>query len=491
MFHKQKIEYGDFQTPEHLAKEIAAFLYKTELRPTMIVEPTCGTGSFIKAAVETFGAYPAYHAFDINADYLEQVKKSCSFHGMMLNVTRQDFFTYDWAAFFAQFLAENILVIGNPPWVTNAVLSALESANLPQKTNFQGHRGFDAKTGKANFDIAEWMLMRLIESLQRNNACIAMLCKTATARKTLQYAWQKALNISQVSLYAIDAKAAFNVSVGACLFVAHIGKETRTMEAAVYSGMQAAYKLSTFGWHDQQFIANIDEYQQVKDIAGISCYTWRSGVKHDAARVMELTKTGEDFVNGLGEIVDIETEYLYPLLKSSDIGNNRLQPRKYVILPQKDIGEDTQRLEIHAPKTWEYLLRHAAMLDKRKSSIYKQRARFAIFGVGAYSFAPYKVAVSGLYKQLRFVVIGQFFEKPMMVDDTCYFIACSSHEEAQSLSHLLNTEICRKFLHSLIFFDAKRPITKDILQRIDFNKLALRVNHSSPTLSVSFAGCGG
>ena len=55
MFHKQKIEYGDFQTPEHLAKAIAAFLYKTELRPTMIVEPTCGTGSFIKAAVETFG----------------------------------------------------------------------------------------------------------------------------------------------------------------------------------------------------------------------------------------------------------------------------------------------------------------------------------------------------------------------------------------------------------------------------------------------------
>ena len=85
----------------------------------------------------------------------------------------------------------------------------------------------------------------------------------------------------------------------------------------------------------------------------------------------------------------------------------------------------------------------------------------------------------------------QFFEKPMMVDDTCYFIACSSHEEAQSLSHLLNAEICRKFLHSLIFFDAKRPITKDILQRIDFNKLAWRVNHSSPTLSTSFAGCGG
>ena len=78
-----------------------------------------------------------------------------------------------------------ILVIGNPPWVTNSDLGQLGSNNLPTKTNFQGLRGFDARTGKSNFDISEWILVRLIEALPPDGA-IAMLCKTMTARKVLR-----------------------------------------------------------------------------------------------------------------------------------------------------------------------------------------------------------------------------------------------------------------------------------------------------------------
>ena len=87
-------------------------------------------------------------------------------------------------------LPENLLVVGNLPWVTNSELGSLESKNLPEKNNFQRHRGFAAKTGKANFDISEWMLIKLLESLNQKKASIAMLCKTATARKVLTYAWK-------------------------------------------------------------------------------------------------------------------------------------------------------------------------------------------------------------------------------------------------------------------------------------------------------------
>jgi len=44
----------------------------------------------------------------------------------------------------------------------------MRSENLPKKSNFQGLRGLDARTGKSNFDIAEWMLIRLIEALPRH-----------------------------------------------------------------------------------------------------------------------------------------------------------------------------------------------------------------------------------------------------------------------------------------------------------------------------------
>jgi len=38
----------------------------------------------------------------------------------------------------------------NPPWVTNSQLSALNSNNLPAKSNFKQAKGIDAITGKQN-----------------------------------------------------------------------------------------------------------------------------------------------------------------------------------------------------------------------------------------------------------------------------------------------------------------------------------------------------
>jgi len=474
MSRTQKIEYGDFQTPEVLARQVVEFVKKIGIIPTVVVEPTCGVGSFLQAAINVFGANPCYYGFDINPVYLDPLKKSVCQHHIKVHITCEDFFTYDWSTFFARFISENILVIGNPPWVTNSVLSALGSTNVPTKNNFQGYSGFDAKTGKANFDIAEWILMKLIDSLQKNTACIAMLCKTATARKVLQYAWQRQLNIADSSVHSIDAKTHFNVSVDACLLLTSIRNGRRTTDATCYSGLDFTHKVSKCSLSGKDLIADIDEYQQFKDIDGIAYYTWRSGVKHDAANVMEFAQNGGNFINGFGERVDLEPDYMYPLLKSSDIGNNHVIPRKYVLLTQTHIGEDTKHIEIDAPKMWNYLLKYANILDKRKSSIYKQRPRFSIFGVGEYSFAPWKVTISGLYKQIQFPVVGTLSGKPMMLDDTCYFIPCYSYDEAFFISTLLNSEICQRFLRSLIFFDAKRPITKDILQRIDLKKLAER-----------------
>lgn len=46
-------EYGDFQTPDSLAKEIAVIVNSSLPKIDTIIEPTCGTGSFIKAFTET------------------------------------------------------------------------------------------------------------------------------------------------------------------------------------------------------------------------------------------------------------------------------------------------------------------------------------------------------------------------------------------------------------------------------------------------------
>ena len=48
----------------------------------------------------------------------------------------------------------------------------------------------------------------------------------------------------------------------------------------------------------------------------------------------------------------------------------------------------------------------------------------------------------------------------------------SSQAEAELLRELLSSKIAHEFLSSLIFFDAKRPITIDVLSRLSFAELA-------------------
>ena len=63
---------------------------------------------------------------------------------------------------------------------------------------------------------------------------------------------------------------------------------------------------------------------------------------------------------------------------------------------------ETNYIKYDYPKTYEYSTEHQEIFNGRKSSIYNNKPPFSIFGVGDYSFKPYKVAISGLYKTFHF-----------------------------------------------------------------------------------------
>jgi hypothetical protein len=138
---------------------------------------------------------------------------------------------------------------------------------------------------------------------------------------------------------------------------------------------------------------------------------------------------------------------------------------------QRALGEDTAALAQGAPRAWKYLMRHRTVLDARKSAIYESQPPFAIFGVGSYSFAPWKVAISGLYKRSTFTVVGPHRGRPVVLDDTCYFLAFDDEARAQRAAEALRSEAASDFFASRIFWDAKRPINKGILQALDLQAL--------------------
>jgi hypothetical protein len=473
--NKKKTEFGDFQTPIELARQVCSLLFQHGLEPISILEPNCGVGNFIVASLEFFPNVRKIIGIDINSEHIKIARSALdklTSAPHSIHIINKDFFSADWSNVLES-LPDPLLVIGNPPWVTNAELGRIGSNNFPNKSNFQNRRGIEAITGKSNFDISEWMLIKAIEWIKRKQATLAMLCKTAIARKVLQHAWESGQHLNRSEIYHIETSKYFGAAVDACLLVVSSSPSKANFDCLVYDSLKIASPTLTFGYRQKRLVANISCFEHWKHIEGKERYKWRSGIKHDCAKVMEFRKETNGYRNGYGELVDLEEDYLYPMFKSSDIANGcDPQPTRWMLVPQHFAGENTRQIRQVAPKTWQYLHKYAQFLDRRASSVYHNRPQFSVFGVGNYSFAHWKVAISGFYKKLDFKVINPYKEKPVVLDDTCYFIACRTREEALFIAELLNSDIAKEFFSAFIFWDEKRPITVDILKRLDLLALA-------------------
>ncbi len=461
-----KREYGDYQTPEYYSLKICKYLKeKRKINPTIVIDPTCGAGSFIKSSL-IFDAAEIW-GVEINPEYCKICEETVV--DSRIHIVNADFFSFDFKS--ATKRKENILVVGNPPWVNNSTLSNLDSNNFPVKTNFKRLRGIDAITGSSNFDICEYIILQLINLLCGTNATIAMLCKTSVARNVFLEMNRTHVNFDACDIFEIDAKKVFGINASACLLIIELsGKSFCPGVCNVYSFDNPETLKSTFGYIDGKLYS--DTLKKVDDFSGRCCFEWRQGVKHDCSKVMELSLKETALVNGLGESVDIEAEYLFPLIKSSMFKSPVVGDfKKYVIVTQKKIKEDTSHIRWDAPKTWNYLMAHKEYFSKRKSSIYKGSPDFSMFGVGDYSYARFKVGVSGFYKYPLFSVLTSDYEKPVMTDDTSYFICFPTYDAAYTAMLLLNSDRVQQFLSTIAFLDAKRPYTKRVLERIDFLKI--------------------
>lgn len=496
----RQVEFGDFQTPDALAAQVVNVLKARGAKPASVVEPTCGHGSFVLAAMRGFESVRRIIALDLNPRYVAHVEAHLHSEPRrpLLELLRADFFSFDWPCVIRS-LPEPVLFLGNPPWVTSSGLGAIGGANLPVKSNFQGYQGLDAITGKGNFDIAEWMLIRLLKAGSGRRASLAMLVKTSTARRVLHYAWLSGLPVEHSAIYTIDAEEHFGVSASACLLVCDLGQSSGAAECEIFKLESPLERIGAMGLRDGALVADAGAYDRLRHLiarrGSVQEYRWRSGVKHDCCAVMELRQVAPDvFQNGLGEEVRLEPEFVFPMMKGSEVAGARRGKcgARWMIVPQRSTSDDTSRMRDLAPQTWEYLVRHGEALDRRRSSIYRKRPRFAVFGVGPYTFAPWKVAVCGLYKRLEFALVGSKGGRPVIFDDTVNHLSFDSEADATVVADLMNSDMGREFLSAFIFWDAKRPITVDILRRLDVFALAREYGRedsiSSPSRAVASTG---
>ena len=469
---KRRIEFGDFQTPDTLAVQVCEYLHRLGLQPDSIIEPTCGVGAFVLAAARVFAETSEIFGFDVNESYLETLRARLAGDpaANRVRLEQADFLATDWKEK-TDAMHGRLLVVGNFPWVTNATQGTIGGKNLPEKSNFLSFNGFDAISGKSNFDISEWMLLDVLRWLSVRGGDVAMLVKTAVARKVLAHVERQRYSVKDAIIIAIDAKKHFGASVDACLLVIQLYPEaSASYDYTVFNGLEDRQGRK-IGRRHGLTVNDLDTFDACAFLVGHSPQKWRSGIKHDASAIMELTRCSGGYKNGFGEFVQIEDYYLFPLLKGSDIGSNKEWREKFVLVTQRTVGEDTSPIQNYAPKTWAYLQDHAGQLDARGSTIYKKNPRFSIFGVGDYAFRPWRIAICGLYKALKFRLVPTIEGRPVMFDDTVYYLSLDTEEEARLILAILESQQAMDLLSSLIFWDEKRPIKTSILNVLDWSRL--------------------
>lgn len=196
---------------------------------------------------------------------------------------------------------------------------------------------------------------------------------------------QRTLPVVRFDFRLINTKHWFNAAVTSGLLYCEMGDAFTVETLDIYPDFRA----NTPKQRLQVTSGVLQDIQQARPshLFGHSALEWRQGVKHDAASILELTCDGNQTCrNKSGEAVTIESDYIYPLLKGTDLFHGRIQGTPhYLILPQSALSENTRHLQAAAPLLWEYLQMHREVFERRKSSIYRNRPPFALFGVGSYT----------------------------------------------------------------------------------------------------------
>ncbi len=479
MIRSARSARGDFQTPVGLASRVWASL--GDLGDVgAVLEPTVGAGAFLESAPDGLLGLP-WICREVDAEHVARARAVARDRGFgNVRVEHADAFELC-----PESLAEldpelPLLAIGNPPWVTSSEQGRLDVRNLPEKSNRSfGLAGLDAVTGKANFDIAEAILLKLLDAVgEFRDVRIAFLVKRSVAMKLSRRLLGRA---SRLSFERIDAGADFGVAVDAGLFGARLRSDASALatevEIATELGRPATRRAGCSGG---RFVEDLDAHAGLAGLEAAQPVPWRQGVKHDLAKVLELLADGARLTNGIGEEVSVEAEVLCPLYKSSDLANGR-EPARMFPLYQLDLSGPVPDLAERWPLLAAYLAKHEARFAARRSRIYAGKPAFSIFGIGPYTVAPWKVAVSGLYRSAEYRVLGPAPNgRPSLVDDTCYLLPFGSEADARAVAAHLNSAGPQALMRALIEDGAKRPITKALLSRVAIPRPPLQDDRPPP-----------
>jgi type I restriction-modification system DNA methylase subunit len=173
--------------------------------------------------------------------------------------------------------------------------------------------------------------------------------------------------------------------------------------------------------------------------------------------VRNLTERGKRTIKQVSET--IESDLVFPAVSGADIERWASEPQIYILMsqnPQKSEPYPEHKMKSEWPRTYGYLTRFKDVLLSRGSKTVRQFAErtafYAMFGIGPYTVARYKVVWKRMAGDLVAAVISQYKTpigyKTIIPTDTTSLFAADNESEAHYLCAIINSIPVREFIKS-------------------------------------------
>ncbi len=171
----------------------------------------------------------------------------------------------------------------------------------------------------------------------------------------------------------------------------------------------------------------------------------------------------------------VEPDLVYPLIRGKDVKKWYVEFKdRYVIVPHNPrtanpIPEADMRVKW--PLTYSYLVNYRRELEGRK--IHKLWGRgnpfYAVYDIGTYTFAPYKVVWKEITGGFACAVVKPIDEKPVVPDHKLMLVEAESPDEAYYIAGVLNSVIVRSIIESYTCVTERETHILDVIKVPKFN----------------------
>jgi hypothetical protein len=155
----------------------------------------------------------------------------------------------------------------------------------------------------------------------------------------------------------------------------------------------------------------------------------------------------------------LEADLVFPAVRGSDLERWGAQPGLHVLMcqdPKTTKPYPESQMKRRWPRTYGYLTRFKDVLLSRGSKTVRELAErtafYAMFGIGPYTVARYKVVWKRMASDIVAAVIGQhktpFGYKKIIPTDTTSLFATENEAEAHYLCGVINSKPVREFVRS-------------------------------------------